>query len=151
MHIIIVVEDRLISVDGKVLQVPNVDWAAFNMDPKDPNDDVVAVHFNTDTGHGHAEFKTLVTKQATRPNSRPPDWQLTKADFEKHFAFVLPAYESRLREVQAEEAAQAARLADLQANPPTAAPAQETFSKEQVEQMISDRLAKFASDLDKAI
>lgn len=104
MQITIVVDDKLVLVDRKPLHLPDLDWAVFDLDPANPDDDVQAVQFDTHTGTGHVEFKTRITKQANRPNNRPPDWLIGQAEFDQYFAFVVPAYEDRRAQIEAEAA-----------------------------------------------
>ena len=163
MQIAIVVDDKLVLVNSKPLELSELDWSVFDMDPNDPNDDVAAVQFDTDTGMGHVEFKTRLTKQLNRPNNRPPDWFISAADFEKHFAFVLPAYEAKLKTVQAEETAREAereaqmlasqKRRETEATAPVEAPAgyvteekAQALAKEAAEAAV----ARFAAELAKA-
>lgn len=140
MQITIVVDDRLVLVDRKPLEL-DLDWSVFDMDPQDPNDDVSAVQFDTEAGQGHVEFKTRLTKQSNRPNVRPPDWHINAADFEKHFAFVLPIYEAKAKKVKAEQAAREAELA-ASANDPAPAPVVDAVSREEAQRMADEAAAK---------
>lgn len=163
MQITIVVDDKLVMIDRKPVHLPDLDWAVFDMDPANPDDDVAAVQFDTEAGVGHVEFKTRQTKQVNRPNNRPPDWHISAADFEKHFAFVLPAYEAKLKTVQAEETAREAereaqmlasqKRRETEATAPVEAPAgyvteekAQALAKEAAEAAV----ARFAAELAKA-
>ena len=150
MQITIVVDDRLVLVDRKPLELPELDWCVFDMDPANPDDDVSAVQFNTDSGTGHVEFKTRQTKQSTRPNIRPPDWHIGAAEFEKHFAFVLPVYEAKMQKVKAEQAAREAER-EARANDPAPAPVVEGVSREEAQRMAekaaADAVAAFAAEI----
>ncbi len=146
MQIAIVVDDKLVLVNSKPLELSELDWSVFDMDPNDPNDDVAAVQFDTDTGMGHVEFKTRLTKQLNRPNNRPPDWFISAADFEKHFGFVLPAYEAKLKKLQAELAAKEAQreaTREARANDPAppVAPV-DAVSREEAQRMSEDAATK---------
>lgn len=120
MQITIIVSDQLVACDNIPVHLPGLDWAKFDMDPNDPNDNVSAVQFNTSTGQGHVEFETQITKQSNRPNKRPPDWHIGQAEFDANFAWVLPHYtaeKSKLEEAaalarQQEEAAREAAAAN---------------------------------------
>ena len=162
MQITIVVDDKLVMIDRKPLQL-DIDWSVFDMDPANPDDDIAAVQFNTDAGTGHVEFKTRQTKQVNRPDNRPPDWHISAADFEKHFAFVLPAYEAKLKTLQAEEAAreaerEAQRVAsqkrrETEASAPVEAPAgyvTEEKAKALAKEAAEAAVARFAAELAKA-
>ena len=159
MQITIVVDDKLVMIDRKPVHLPDLDWAVFDMDPANPDDDVAAVQFDTEAGVGHVEFKTRQTKQVNRPNNRPPDWHISAADFEKHFAFVLPAYEAKLKTVQAEEVAreaerEAQRVAsqkrrETEASAPAEAPAG-YVTKEEAKALADEAVARFAAELAKA-
>lgn len=160
MQITIVVDDKLVLVNRKPLELPDLDWSAFDMDPGNPDDDISAVQFNSVTGMGHVEFKTRTTKQLNRPNNRPPDWHISAADFEKHFGFVLPAYEAKLKVVMAEDAArEAARKAanEQAANNPqptvTELPV-DLVTKDEAQAMAeraaNEAVAKFAAELAKS-
>lgn len=150
MQITIVVEDRLVLIDRKPLELHELDWSVFDMDPADPNDDVSAVQFDTDAGQGHVEFKTRLTKQATRPNVRPPDWMINAAEFEKHFGFVIPAYEAKAKKIKAEQAAREAAR-EARANDPAPAPVVEGVSREEAQRMAekaaADAVAAFAAEI----
>ena len=158
MQITIVVDDKLVMIDRKPLQL-DIDWSVFDMDPSNPDDDIAAVQFDTEAGVGHVEFKTRQTKQVNRPNNRPPDWHISAADFEKHFAFVLPAYEAKLKTVQAEEVAreaerEAQRVAsqkrrETEASAPAEAPAG-YVTKEEAKALADEAVARFAAELAKA-
>lgn len=119
MKVTIVVDDKTVLCDGVAVALPNADWSAFDMDPNDPNDNIAAVQFDTSIGQGHAEFYTQITKQANRPNMRPPDWHLTQADFNQYFAWILPLYTAelaRVRSIEAEKAeADAKAMAESEA------------------------------------
>lgn len=142
MQITIVVDDKLVLVDRKPLELPELDWSVFDMDPNDPNDDVSAVQFDTDAGQGHVEFKTRLTKQVTRPNVRPPDWRITAAEFEKHFGFVIPAYEAKAKTVKAEQAAREAEMAARANEPRTEAVPVDAVSREEAQRMADEAAAK---------
>jgi len=150
MQITIVVDDRTVLVDRKPLELPELDWSVFDLDPNDPNDDVSAVQFDTNSGQGHVEFKTRLTKQSNRPNVRPPDWHISSAEFEKHFAFVLPAYEAKMQKVKAEMAAREAER-EASANDPAPAPVVEGVSREEAQRMAekaaADAVAAFAAEI----
>jgi len=150
MQITIVVEDRLVLIDRKPLELPELDWSVFDMDPADPNDDVSAVQFDTVAGQGHVEFKTRVTKQSTRPNVRPPDWMINAAEFEKHFGFVIPAYEAKAKKIKAEQAAREAER-QARANDPAPAPVVEGISREEAQRMAekaaADAVKAFAQEI----
>lgn len=105
MQITIVTDDKIVLCDGVPVALPNLEWAKFAGDPATPYDDIAAVQFNTDAGQGHIEYKTVVTKQAHRPNMRPPDCTILAADFERDFAWVVPFYNARKAEIDAETAA----------------------------------------------
>lgn len=149
MQITIVVDDRLVLVDRKPLEL-DLDWSVFDLDPHDPNDDVSAVQFDTDVGQGHVEFKTRFTKQSNRPNVRPPDWHIGAAEFEKHFSFVLPVYEAKMKKVKAEQAAREAERANLPVDP-APAPVVEGVSREEAQRMAekaaADAVAAFAAEI----
>lgn len=154
MQITIVVDDKLVLIDRKPLELPELDWSVFDMDPNDPNDDVSAVQFDTEAGQGHVEFKTRLTKQVTRPNVRPPDWSITAVEFEKHFGFVIPAYEAKAKKVKAEQAAKEAEreaLAEARANDPAPAPVVDAVSREEAQRMAekaaADAVAAFAAEI----
>ena len=158
MQITIVVDDKLVMIDRKPLQL-DIDWSVFDMDPSNPDDDIAAVQFDTEAGVGHVEFKTRQTKQVNRPDNRPPDWHISADDFEKHFAFVLPAYEAKLKTVQAEEVAreaerEAQRVAsqkrrETEASAPAEAPAG-YVTKEEAKALADEAVARFAAELAKA-
>ena len=105
MQITIVTDDKIVLCGGAPVELPNLDWAKFECDPATPYDDIAAVQFNTDSGQGHIEYKTVVTKQAHRPNMRPPDCTISASDFERDFAWVLPFYTARKADIEAERAA----------------------------------------------
>ena len=153
MQITIVVDDKLVLIDRKPMELPELDWSVFDMDPSNPDDDVSAVQFNTDSGTGHVEFKTRQTKQVNRPNNRPPDWHISAADFEKYFGFVVPAYEAKAKKVKAEIAAYEAERAN-RANDPAPAPVVEGVSREEAQRMAEKAaeaaVARFAAELAKA-
>ena len=107
MQITIVTDDKIVLCDGVLVALPNIDWAKFAGDPATPYDDIAAVQFNTGSGQGHIEYKTVVTKQTHRPNMRPPDCPITAEDFERDFAWILPFYRARKAEIEAEAAAAA--------------------------------------------
>lgn len=142
MQITIVVDDKLVLIDRKPMELPELDWSVFDMDPANPDDDVSAVQFNTDSGTGHVEFKTRQTKQVNRPNNRPPDWHISAADFEKYFGFVVPAYEAKAKKVKAEIAAYEAERAARANDPkPEAAPV-DAVSREEAQRMADEAAAK---------
>lgn len=145
MQITIVVDDRLVLIDRKPLELPELDWSVFDMDPNDPNDDVSAVQFDTDAGQGHVEFKTRMTKQFNRPNVRPPDWMISATDFEKHFSFVIQAYEAKAAKIRAEREARANDPV------PESAPVVEGISREEAQRMAekaaADAVAAFAAEI----
>lgn len=153
MQITIVVDDKLVLVNRKPLELPELDWSVFDMDPANPDDDVAAVQFDADTGMGHVEFKTRLTKQLNRPNVRPPDWMINAAEFEKHFGFVIPAYEAKAKKIKAEQAAREAAR-EARANDPAPAPVVEGVSREEAQRMAekaaADAVAAFAAELAKA-
>ena len=114
MQITIVVEDRIVICDDVAVSLPDADWSVFDGDPDSKWDDVAAVQFNTETGKGHVEYRTITTSSPMRPNIRPGDMPIDAAYFEATFAWILQPYaiareaqEKREREV-AEKAKQAA-------------------------------------------
>ena len=112
-HLTIIVDDKTVYIDGQPIAIPTlINWAIFDMDPDNPDDDISAIQYNMKDGVGHAEFKPRQTKQVGRPAHRPPDWHFGKDIFEKHFAFVVPIYNAEKARLEKEaEAAEAARLA----------------------------------------
>ena len=112
MQIRIIVSDKLVAVDNRPVDLPNLDWSKFNGDRDNPWDDIEAVQFYG--AQGHVEFKTVETKQPHRPNMRPPDRTITAAEFEAEFAWVIPLYEARKAEIEAEQAAAAEAFAKAQ-------------------------------------
>ena len=66
MQITIVVEDKTVICDGVAVPLPDVDWSVFDGDPSTKWDDVAAVQFNTDTGQGHVEYRTIITSSPMR-------------------------------------------------------------------------------------
>lgn len=108
-HITIVVSDHVVLVDSKPVWLHHVDWTqeCFTGDAGTVLDDVAAVNFDTVTGQGWVEYKTLTTKQTTRPNVRPPDWRISQVEFDALFAWLLPEYEKGLAAQKQEEARQA--------------------------------------------
>lgn len=119
MQITIVVDDRIVIVDGIAAHLPDLDWGhrSFVGDPGTLLDDVSAVQYDTVTGQGTVEYRTLVTRQATRPNVRPPDWYITPADFESNFAWVMPAYREAAARQKAEDEARQRDLASMSERP----------------------------------
>ena len=109
MQITIVVEDKTVICDGFAVAMPDIDWSVFDGDPKTPWDDVAAVQYNTKTGQGHIEYRTIVTDGHTRPNIRPGDKPLDAAEFERVYGWIIPAY------VEAREKAKAAEKAAMEA------------------------------------
>lgn len=105
MQITIIVPDQTIYVDGFAVALPMLDWAKFDGDPVSPWDDIRTVQFDTDRKTGHVEYKTVATKQTTRPDMTPPNWFIGEGDFAAHFAWVLPIYQEERARVEAAEAA----------------------------------------------
>lgn len=104
MKIRIVVDDQLVSVDGSVLKMPELDWGKFDGDPSSPWDDIAAVQFDSAKGQGHVEYREVTTSQATRHNMRPPDWNIRQSEFDEMFGWVLPIHTARKAEMEAERA-----------------------------------------------
>lgn len=109
MQITIVVEDKTVICDGFAVVMPDIDWAVFDGDPKTPWDDVAAVQYNTKSGQGHIEYRTIVTDGHTRPNIRPGDKPIDAAEWMRSYEWVIPAY------VEAREKAKAAEKAAMEA------------------------------------
>lgn len=155
MQITIVVDDQLVLIDRKPIQLPDLDWSVFDMDPANPDDDVQAVQFDTNTGTGHVEFKTRITKQANRPNNRPPDWLIGQAEFDEHFAFVIPAYEAKRDQLEAEQAEkerlEAARKAEAANISPEPVIPEGLITREEAEALAQkaaqEAIAKFAASV----
>ena len=109
MQITIVVDDKKVVCDGVAVTMPDIDWAVFDGDPKTPWDDVACVQYNTKTGQGHIEYRTIVTAGHARPNIRPGDKPIDAAEFERVYGWIIPAY------VEAREKAKAAEKAEMEA------------------------------------
>jgi hypothetical protein len=114
MQIRIIVSDKLVAVDNRPVALPNLDWAKFQTYHGVIADNIEAVQFDAEAGQGHIEFKTVQTKQANRPNMRPPDCPISVAEFADDFAWVLPLYEARKAEIEAEQVAAADAFAKAQ-------------------------------------
>lgn len=119
MKIAIIVDDRTIVVDGVACEV-ELNWQAecFTGDPGTVLDDVHAVQFDTDAGQGHVEYRTVRTKQLTRPNNVPPNWAISALEFEQLFGWVLPHYREALEKRKAQEEAARAAAREAAANAP---------------------------------
>lgn len=105
MKVRIVVDDKLVIVDGRSAVFPDADWTRFEGSPDTPYDNVSAVWYDSEAGQGHVEFYEVVTKQASRPNIKPPDLMISTEDFQRDYSWVLePFYAARGRIEAAEEA-----------------------------------------------
>lgn len=104
MKIRIVVDDKIVSIDRTVIEMPELDWSKFDGDPSSPWDDIAAVQFDTERGQGHIEYRDVMTAQATRDNMRPPDWKINQAQFEAMFGWVISLHAARKAEMEAERA-----------------------------------------------
>ena len=111
MQITIVVDDKTVYCGGVAVQIPALDWAKFDGEPGSPWDDIAAVQFNTASSQGHVEYREIETRQAMRPNMRPPDMRIGVAEFNADFAWVLPYYEDALSRQKIEAERQAAQAA----------------------------------------
>ena len=104
MRIKIVIEDKLVLLDQVPVRLPDLDWALFDGDPSSPWDDIHAVEYDSERGMGTVEYKTVRTQQLTRHDIKPPDWYISKVDFDNYFAWVLPYYEEALTKIKQEHA-----------------------------------------------
>ncbi len=118
MQITIVVEDKTVICDGVAVPLPDVDWSVFDGDPSTKWDDVAAVQYNTETGKGHVEYRTIITSSPMRPNIRPGDMPIDAAYFDATFAWILQPYAiaREAQEKREREAAEAAKRAALEAS-----------------------------------
>lgn len=166
MQISIIVPDRTVYVDGFAVELPALDWAKFDGEKNNPWDDISAVQFDTERKSGHVEYKTVPTKQASRPDITPPNWPIGEEDFSREFAWVLPIYQEERARVEAAEAARkeaeakAAEAAKLKAeadrraaidraslpHDETAEPVEPAASKEELEALQKQLAALQASN-----
>ena len=102
MQITIVVDDKTVYCGGVAVQIDGLDWAKFNGDPASPWDDIAAVQFNTASSQGHVEYREIETRQAMRPNIKPPDMRIGADEFNEDFAWVLPYYQDAVAIQKAE-------------------------------------------------
>lgn len=118
MQITIVVEDKTVIYEGVAVALPDVDWSVFDGDPATKWDDVSAVQFNTETGKGHVEYRTIITSSPMRPNIRPGDMPIDAAYFDATFAWILQPYAiaREAQEKREREAAEAAKQASVKAS-----------------------------------
>ena len=118
MQITIVVEDKIVICDGVAVPLPDVDWSVFDGDPSTKWDDVAAVQFDTGSGQGHVEYRTIVTDNPVRPNIRPGDMPIDRAAFDGAYGWILEPYTAaRDAQVRRErEAAEAAKRASIAAS-----------------------------------
>ena len=118
MQITIVVEDKIVICGNVAVSLPDADWSVFDGDPSTKWDDVAAVQFNTDTGQGHVEYRTIITSSPMRPNIRPGDMPIDAAHFEANYAWILQPYAiaREAQEKREREAAEAAKRAALEAS-----------------------------------
>ena len=148
MKIRIVVDDQLVSVDGSVLKMLELDWGKFDGDPSSPWDDIAAVQFDSAQGQGHVEYREVTTSQATRHNMRPPDWMIRQSEFDEMFGWVLPLHAARKAEMEAERARveaenEAAHKAALE-NPLPKRAATSSFDISHIEAAVAEKDAVIA-------
>lgn len=121
MQITIIVPDKIVLCDALPITLPGVDWTKFAGDPGSPFDDIHAVHFNSERGQGHIEYKEVETRQAARANIKPPDMRIGQAEFDADFAWILEAYNAERARLEAaataKKAAGETAIADNAANP----------------------------------
>lgn len=148
--ITIIVSDKTVVVDGNGVVMPDLDWShpSFTGEPDDLFDDVAAVQFSFELGQGHLEYKWMPTKQAGRPNVRPPNYRIGQAEFEAMFGWVLPEYQKAFADAEQKRAEfQAAVDAERAAAKEAAAAAQDSGTAQEIEALkaqnkeLSDKLA----------
>ena len=144
MQINIMVEDKAVAVDGVGLFLNGLDWSPLNGDPANPFDDIRSVHFDTGRGVGTVTFKMVPTKQFARPDITPPDWTISKADFERDFGWILTAYDAE--RVKVEAANLAAIEAATEAAKSAPSPTMEGASPAMQEAMMIELLALKAAN-----
>lgn len=159
MKIKIIVADQIVLCDDAIVHLPNLDWGhvCFTGDPGTVLDDVWAVQFDTETGQGWIEYKMLQTRQAMRPNVKPPDCPITQKEFDDLFGWVMPEYAKGLaaqqerlaREAEASriEAERAALESQASRTSADLAAAQDSGTAQEIEALkaqnkeLSDKLA----------
>ena len=145
MQITIITDDKTVIVDGFPVALPGLDWSRFNGDPNTPWDDIRAVQFNSDRGQGHVEYKTIMTKQAARPDITPPNLLIGRAEFEQSFAWLLPAYEEAKARIEAQRARAEAATPGL--DPVNAQPPENAVTREEMDAAVRNAVADFAQKL----
>lgn len=142
MQITIVVGDKTVICDGVGVVLPAVDWSVFDGDPTTRWDDIAAVQFNTDSGQGHIEYRTIVTDHPARPNIRPGDMPISADDFQQRFAWILDPYKV---EASKQRAAAEAVRAKSEAARQQAEADRETSRRAEIDAATSDMREKLAA------
>jgi len=138
------VPDQTVYADGTGIRLPNLDWSRFDGDPSTPWDDVNFVEFNPETGQGYIEYREIVTHPFSRPNIKPGNKLISKADFEADYGWVLPVFFEEKARLEAEAAL---RAAEIEAAPARERPAQQGagLSNEEVA-ALKERLAAIEAE-----
>ena len=140
MKIRITTDEKKVSVDGYVLDMPELDWnhECFMGAPDKKWDDVAAVQFDLARGMGHIEMITVETDDPDQANFRAADRPLNQEKFDRLFGWVLPLHAARKVEIEAEREATLAReAAEREANDAKAQAAEQARIEEHNAALLS--------------